>query len=421
MTLFSHTDFRPVSPGIPALGKCILGLLILVSLAVTPLQSTSAEEAASSTEETKTKGTVAKTPAKAEPLDFVLVDRDAFLYIHPDTQSQSARDRFYYRDNENSGSYWVFRLIKEYSDWVALETIADTSQHCYGTASGLHNLKLRLFVHHRHIARTLRKPATYRSEDGTSATIRPGVAVEGDEAGLMKPALPGYLLRFPTPEEILVTHYQVQPSPKKEADTHRLQNGARIRFSSSGMLTVAGVPSREQTQRSRSGIDTKVLLSQDTLRPPMKTANQAPPPVFSLPVSRVKVHKDPRRTRVIYQDACARIEGDTLTAELKEIGVPDAAETPSPSPDSCHIKAGTKLTWSDGSAAGTTRFDQPVNLGPESKETCFRQELRSLPSDQLARPASSLQICFKREELICPAPPEPKSGKGKKRKKRKRR
>ncbi len=388
-----HTDYDRIH----SLAGPLLFVLSALSLVGIPILSATADEGSKETAATvETK--------KLESMDFVLVNRDAFLYIHPDTQTQSARDRFHYRDHYKYGTHWVFRLIKEHGDWLELETIADTTRHCYHSASGLRHLKLRLFAHHRYIGRTIRQSITHKSSDGTMVTVRPGVELQPGKDGFFVTTLPGFRLQFPASREMLTNRYQAQSVPEKDSPTHILQSGAQIRFSASGLLTVTGISARELAQRARSGIDLKVRLTQDSLRPPVDTESQESPALSRLPVTRVKVLKDPRRTRVVFQDQCVVIEGDVPTLELKEIGAASAEKTNAVSPTACHIRAGAKLTWPDGSPAGTTRFDQPVDLGPQSKENCFRLEVREIQADHSIRPASSLKLCFNRDNLICPEP-----------------
>ncbi len=114
----------------------------------------------------------------AEPVENVLVWKNAWLQQGPDAKSPRVRE-LVFSDKERPErleQVRVFQLVAWAGDWVQIETMPDSNyEHCMAPLYDLADYRLNLFVRKQDVVLVLREEVREQYADGTSLRLRPGL------------------------------------------------------------------------------------------------------------------------------------------------------------------------------------------------------------------------------------------------------
>ncbi len=278
-------------------------------------------------------------PPLAPDETFVLVDPAAVFSSQPSDSADSltlVSSEVAALRLRATGVFHVYRLVRDLGDWLEVETPGLVDDQCAADQPELQAFRLRLFVRASDLISATTRQLRLTFEDGTSATLLPGVPLTADGNLFVG----GVVLRLNLPAGSVGRAYHGGARLEAGPGDHSLPAAELANVS------VGGTPLRAVSKRPVAVYGTRPGLA---------------------------------GTLATLRTRCAELEVLTPPEMVKPISAPtDDSHSPSEmAAPSLRARAGATLYWKDGRVAGELRRE--VGFLDETGAVAGRRCLRWVP------------------------------------------
>ncbi len=315
--------------------------------------------------------------------EYVVVHHLTWMYRSPSKDSEKWADNATRALNQTD--YLVFRVAEVADDWVRVQSYhpyrgGSGIPTCYRTLDGMADLGLTLWVPRDQLQQVTRDSLALPQEDGTRATVTPGVVVLPPEDGRDGAVLHEYGLRVPVQldRRAVGTSYTPQKLPPRDDGLALvLAPDTAVRFGGSPVDLTGAVAMLSLTHTGEDAVEIATTCGDYRfLRERPEVPTSSPPPAGDSPSSLGSLEGVGMLMLTGGEGGEGSI-GD-LFGVAEEIALPPMLVLP----------AGSALTWPDGTPASTLSRDVTrLGQSPESEgdgRTCYRLTLGTFPCEACA-------------------------------------